>query len=304
MSLLHYVKESEYNVPMNKQSKMIISCILIAVGLICITVYLRFALGGRIGSFVSASGSVSEAEEQEGPDMAVDLDGGNDTMPDKIWPESEEKRHPGSPLPELTENPYAEYFLQNEDMVAWLQIEDMIIDYPVMWTPEDEEYYLSRDFNGRSSSNGCLLLDTDSSLDPLTTNLIIHGHNMRSGAMFGNLSDYKDPEFEKEHDTIRLYTENGIRTYEVLAVFYSQVYYKSDDVFKYYAFFQADTREAFDDFYDNIMELSIYDTGVTAEFGDHFLTLSTCAYHVDYGRFVVVAKEISYEECYLPLEEN
>lgn len=293
---------------MNKQSKTIFSYILIAAGFSCIMVYLGlalglgFALGGRIGSYVFTSGPVSETEPGQEAELPAEPDVQKDILSDAIWTESEEKRHPASPLPEL-ENPYAEYFLQNEDMIAWLQIDGMEIDYPVMWTPEDEEYYLTRDFNGRSSSNGCLLLDTDSSLEPLTTNLIIHGHNMRSGAMFGDLSDYKDSEFEKEHDTIRLYTENGIRTYEVLAVFYSQVYYQSDDVFKYYAFFQADTRAEFDDFYKNIKELSIYDTGVTAEFGDHFLTLSTCAYHVDYGRFVVVAKEISYEECYLPIEE-
>ena len=83
-----------------------------------------------------------------------------------------------------------------------------------------------------------------------------------------------------------------IYTYEVIAVFYSQVYYASDLVFKYYNFFQADTEEEFRYFYDNIRELSFYDTGVTAEFGDKFLTLSTCAYHVEDGRFVVVAKEI------------
>lgn len=281
---------------------MIISCILVTV--ICIAAFLCLAFRDGLKSFVFASGSISETEPGQEAELPVESNVEKNTMPDTIWTESEEKQHPGSPLPDLTENPYAEYFLQNEDMAAWLQIDGMKIDYPVMWTPENEEYYLSRDFNGRSSSNGCLILDTDSSLDPLTTNLIIHGHNMRSGAMFGDLSDYKDPEFEKEHDTIRLYTENGIRTYEVLAVFYSQVYYQSDDVFKYYAFFQAYTQEEFDDFYDNIRNLSIYDTGVTAELGDCFLTLSTCAYHVDYGRFVVVAKEISYEECYLPLEEN
>lgn len=289
---------------MNKQSKIIISYILIAAGLICITVYLWFALGGKSGNAVFAYGLVSETEPGQGTELSAESDVEKDTMPDTIWAENEEKRHHGSPSPELTENPYAEFFLQNEDMVAWLQIDGMNVDYPVMWTPEDEEYYLTRDFNGRTDSNGCLLLDTDSALKPLTTNLIIHGHNMRSGTMFGELSDYKDPEFEKEHSVIRLYTENGIRTYEVLAVFYSQVYYRSDDVFKYYAFFQADTREEFDDFYTNIMELSIYDTGVTAGFGDHFLTLSTCAYHVDYGRFVVVAKEVSYDACYLTMKER
>ena len=73
---------------------------------------------------------------------------------------------------------------------------------------------------------------------------------------------------------------------------YSPVYYQSEDVFKYYKFFQADTQEEFDDWYNNIMELSLYDTGVRAEFGDEFITLSCCAYHVEDGRFVVVGKRI------------
>ena len=89
----------------------------------------------------------------------------------------------------------------------------------------------------------------------------------------------------------------------MIAVFRSQVYRKTDDVFKFYKFFQADTREEFDDFYDNIKKLSLYDTGVTAEFGDHFITLSTCVYHVEQGRFVVVAKEVESGDSYLPIQE-
>ena len=201
-------------------------------------------------------------------------------------------------------NPYAKAFLANEDMVAWIQIPDTNIDYPVMWTPEDENYYLYRDFDGSDNKNGCLILDTDSSLDPLTTNLIIHGHNMRSGAMFGNLTDYEDEEYFENHKQIILYTEECQRNYEVIAVFRSQVYKKSAQVFKFYKFFQADTQEEFDDFYNNIKELSLYDTGVTAEFGDHFLTLSTCVYHVEQGRFVVVAKEVESGDSYLPVQEE
>ena len=75
-------------------------------------------------------------------------------------------------------------------------------------------------------------------------------------------------------------------------------------MFKFYKFFQADTQEEFDDFYNNIKALSIYDTGVTAEFGDCFITLSTCVYHVEQGRFVVVAKETEPGETYLPLTEQ
>ena len=72
---------------------------------------------------------------------------------------------------------------------------------------------------------------------------------------------------------------------------------------KFYKFFQADTQEEFDDFYNNIKQLSQYDTGVTAQFGDHFLTLSTCVYHVEQGRFVVVAKETDPGDHYLPIQE-
>lgn len=206
--------------------------------------------------------------------------------------------------PVLVENPYLDSFLENADMAAWLQIPDTIIDYPVMWTPEDEEYYLRRGFDGRNNQNGCLILDTDSCLEPLTTNLIIHGHNMRVGTMFGTLDNYEDEDFYQDHKNIILYTKQCQRNYEVIAVFRSQVYKKTDNVFKFYKFFQADTEEEFNDFYDNIKAMSLYDTGVTAEFGDCFLTLSTCSYHVDYGRFVVVAKEVESGDNYLPIDNR
>lgn len=206
------------------------------------------------------------------------------------------------PTPTPIINPYAESYLANKDMAGWLVIPGTNIDYPVMWTPEDENYYLYKDFEGRKNSNGSLILDTDSCLDPLTTNLIIHGHNMKSGAMFGNLTDYEDPDYYKEHKNIILYTEECQRNYEVIAVFRSQVFRKKDMVFKFYKFFQADTEDEFNDFYENIKDISIYDTGVTAEFGDHFITLSTCVYHVENGRFVVVAKEVESGDTYLPVE--
>lgn len=206
-----------------------------------------------------------------------------------------------TPEPVLVQNPYADSFLANEDMAAWISIPGTNIDYPVMWTPEDEQYYLYRGFDGSSNKNGCLILDTDSCLDPLTTNLIIHGHNMKSGAMFGNLTDYESKDYYDEHKEIILYTEECERHYEIIAVFRSQVYKKTDEVFKFYKFFQADTQEEFDDFYQNIKALSEYDTGVTAEFGDNFLTLSTCVYHVEQGRFVVVAKEVESGDHYEPV---
>ncbi len=199
-------------------------------------------------------------------------------------------------------NPYADTYLANRDMAGWLQIPGTVIDYPVMWTPGNENFYLYRDFNKKDNNNGSLILDTDSCLDPLSTNLIIHGHNMKSGAMFGDLTEYEKKDYYEDHKRIILYTPECQRNYEVIAVFRSQVYKKTDDVFKFYQFFDAGTEEEFLDFYNNIKKLSLYDTGVTAEFGDHFITLSTCVYHVTNGRFVVVAKEVEGGDLYLPLK--
>lgn len=199
---------------------------------------------------------------------------------------------------------YAALYEQNSDIIGWLRIEDTVIDYPVMQTMEDEDYYLDYDFNGDSNSNGSLILDTDSTAGvgtaryqyingtPPTTNLIIHGHTMRSGMMFGGLKQYAEESYGEKHSRICFDSLYEKREYELISVFYSQVYMNTDEVFKYYQFFQADTQEKFDDWYDNIKAMSLYDTGVTAEYGDEFITLSCCSYQVEDGRFVVVGKRI------------
>lgn len=183
---------------------------------------------------------------------------------------------------------YEALYEENQDIVGWLSIEDMKIDYPVMQC-EDDEYYLHHDFYGEDSKYGCLYVRNQADLD-LGTNFIIYGHNMKDGSMFGDLDLYLQESFYLEHPVISFDTLYEERTYEIIAVFRSQVYQSDDDVFKYYQFYEADTEEEFNDFYSNIKELSLYDTGVEAAFGDMFLTLSTCAYHVTDGRLVVVAK--------------
>lgn len=305
---MHPIAISAYNTIM-KTSKKTLSIILFVLAGMCILAAVILLVKGRMADRrmeealdglrpTQVSETTLAPEVTQVPSTAE----GEPTV--TVAPESftEEAEAP-TEEPERIANPYADSFLANKDMAAWLQIPGTNIDYPVMWTPEDETYYLYRAFNGSENKNGCLLLDDESCVDPLTTNLIIHGHNMKSGAMFGNLTDYENQDFYKEHKNIILYTEECQRNYEVIAVFRSQVYRKTDQVFKFYKFFQADTQEEFDDFYNNIKQLSQYDTGVTAEFGDHFLTLSTCVYHVEQGRFVVVAKEVEPGDHYLSVQE-
>lgn len=199
---------------------------------------------------------------------------------------------------------YRELYECNQDLAGWLTIDGTVIDYPVMQTLWDENYYLYLDFYGEENKNGCLILDTDSVAGTGTrasgytdgtapsTNLIIHGHTMKSGEMFGKLKLYADAAYGAEHSIIRFDSLYEEREYELIAVFYSQVYYEEEEVFKYYNFFQADTPEEFNEWYGNIKELSLYDTGVTAQPGDEFITLSCCAYHVKDGRLAVVGKRV------------
>ncbi len=208
----------------------------------------------------------------------------------------EEAGEPVEELPTEPEEPllekYAALYEENHDLIGWLSIEGMVIDYPVMQC-EDDEYYLHHDFYGNDSKYGCLYVRNVADVDTPGTNFITYGHNMKDGSMFGDLDLYRRENFCREHPTISFDTLYEERTYEIIAVFRSQVYHSGEDAFRYYQFYEAQTQEEFAYFYENIKELALYDTGVTAEFGDTFLTLSTCAYHVEDGRFVVVAKAVS-----------
>lgn len=197
---------------------------------------------------------------------------------------------------EPVENPpilaqYEALYQANNDLVGWLSIKGMVIDYPVMRS-EDDEFYLHHNFQGEEDRYGCLYVRNRANVDTPGTNFIIYGHNMKDGSMFGDLDLYRKKSFYEEHKEISFDTLYEERSYEIVSVFLSQVYAEQDEVFKYYQFYEAETEDEFRYFYENIKELALYDTGVTAEYGDTFLTLSTCAYHVTDGRLVVVARRI------------
>ncbi len=179
----------------------------------------------------------------------------------------------------------------NQDFVGWLTVPDTNIDYPVMQKLDDEEYYLRRDFEKKSSQAGMLFLDTECDVKKPTVNMMIYGHNMKSGKMFHDLLKYDDKEFYESHKYITFDTIYREGTYEVIAAFYTEISAKDARKFKYYTFFDADYAGPFDYFVQNAKALTPYETA-DAEFGDELITLSTCAYHVENGRYVVVAKKI------------
>lgn len=194
-------------------------------------------------------------------------------------------------VPEVLEE-YKKLYNTNKKLIGWLKIDDTNIDYPVMQT-SDNEYYLTHNMNQEKDRNGALFLDKDCNVLTPSTNLIIYGHHMRSGRMFGNLDDYESEKFYKKHSVIQFDTIYEKGTYEIMYVFRSRVFKEEDVVFKYYQFIDCYSEQEFESNMQEMAALSLYDTGVTAEYGDELLTLSTCDNTVDNGRFVVVAKRIN-----------
>lgn len=196
---------------------------------------------------------------------------------------------------ELTVLPeYETLYQKNKKLIGWLQIDDTNIDYPVMQTVNNE-YYLDHNFNQEFDKNGSLFLDAACDVVDRNTNLIIYGHHMKSGKMFGNLNSYSSKEYCERHSTIRFDTiyEKGL--YQVMYVFRSRIYNEDEVVFKYYKFLDAASEKEFASNMQEMAALSLYDTGVTAVYGDELLTLSTCDSSEQDGRFVVVAKRIKPE---------
>ena len=182
---------------------------------------------------------------------------------------------------------------ENPDCIGWLTIEGTKIDYPVMYRPGDKNYYLHRDFNGDYSANGCLFL-AEECVPGDSDNLIIYGHHMNSGKMFADLEKYKDKGFYEEHPTILFRTIWGNEQYQILSAFTTPVYTGND--FNYYSFIKAQKGADYEYFIREIKRKAIYETGITAEYGDKLLTLSTCEYSQRNGRMVVVAKKIQQNE--------
>lgn len=196
----------------------------------------------------------------------------------------------GVKIPDVLDE-YKTLYEKNKKLIGWLKIDDTNIDYPVMQT-SNNEYYLDHNFNQEYDKNGSLFLDCECNIYPRSTNLIIYGHHMKSGSMFGNLQKYAKESYGKEHSIIQFDSIYEKATYQVMYVFRSQVYNEDDIVFKYYQFIEANSKEEFDSYMKEMAAMSLYDTGVTASFGDSLLTLSTCDHSQEDGRFVVVAKRI------------
>lgn len=180
---------------------------------------------------------------------------------------------------------------ENPDIIGWIEIVGTKINYPVL-QGEDNSYYMTHNYKKEEAKDGSIFLDKDYDWNLPSSNLLMYGHNMGDGEMFQDLLKYESEDYYKEHPVVRFTTANDDSEYEIISAFKSRVYYKSEkNVFRYYFFINAENEEEYNDFVNNAKEASLYDTGKTAEYGDQLMTLSTCSYHTEDGRFAVVARK-------------
>ena len=175
------------------------------------------------------------------------------------------------------------------DIVAWLEIENSSINYPVL-QGKDNDYYLYKNYKGVYSRNGSIFLDYRYDFSKENQNFFVYGHNNNDQIMFNELIKYSEEEYYKSHQNISLITNQTVEQYEIVAVFKSEIFNKDvNNVFKYYKYLEFETEEKFDEYINNCKEKSLYKIDKNAEYGDKILTLSTCEYSKPNGRFVVVA---------------
>lgn len=239
------------------------------------------------GHYIEEEGHMEQPEDATDDTPEVKADQAADI------PEKEASKKPQK-LPDILPE-YEEIYAENEDLVGWLEIDGTSVNYPVLQSDSEEnsQFYLTHSFAKKKDKNGSLFMDYRNDFLNRDTNIIIYGHNMKSGAMFGVLKKYLDKGYLEKHAKIRFDTIYEHGAYEVIGAFLSEVSYQDEYTFRYYNFLNAENESEFEAFRVNVMQLDALKKGtLDAKYGDQLLTLSTCSSYTDEGRMFIIAKRI------------
>ncbi|MCR5331285.1 MAG: class B sortase [Lachnospiraceae bacterium] len=277
---------------MSSQSKsnrnsvlLVIAVFSILILLICIFLLITYSVSSYKESLLHSSLKEMVGESQL--ELTTDLESG------KAVTSNNSSGSSGTENAGRVLKKYKTLYELNNDVVGWLTIDGLKVDYPVMQTIYDEEYYLHRNYYREEAKEGLPFMDSRCMIGKPSTNLIIFGHNMKNGSMFHDLLKYESKDFYKQHKYIRFDTIYEEAIYEIIAVFRSRVAFKDEQTFRFYNFIEADYDGEFYDYYDTIRKMSLYEIDAEAYASDYLLTLCTCEYTVEDGRFVIVARKVA-----------
>jgi len=186
---------------------------------------------------------------------------------------------------------YKEIYELNNDVVGWIKMEGTQMDYPVMQTPDNRDYYLYRNFDKKETARGSIYAREVCDVNEPSDNITIYGHNMADGSMFACLGNYTNKSAWDNNSLIFFDTLTEYHTYKIFAVFKTSA--NVGQGFSYHQFVDAENEAEFDQFVETCKKLAFYDTGITPVYGDKLICLSTCEYTLDNGRLVVAAVRIT-----------
>ena len=183
---------------------------------------------------------------------------------------------------------YAALHAQNPDFFGWIRIEGTKVNYPVMFSPQEPERYLHRDFYGKEAKYGVPFVDGATDVER-SRNLLIHGHNAKSGILFGDLDKFLSKSFFEKHRYIHFDTLYEERVYEIVAVVKTRIPKEEEDAFRYYEYVDIFSDESSLRYTSAMNSLSIYEWVQISSVREEMITLSTCSYHEENGRILLVA---------------
>lgn len=177
----------------------------------------------------------------------------------------------------------------NSDFFGWISIPGTAVNYPVVYTPTDPDYYLRRDFYGKKAEAGVPFLGDGCKAKGNA--FIIHGHNMKNGTMFADIMKYRSADYCTQHPYIQFDTPTTKGTFEVIGAFQYDAQDRPDLDFRLYDYTGKLSNKHFNEYLAYVQEHSLYQTGVNTSYGDVLLTLSTCTNGAEFDRFIVVARK-------------
>ena len=194
-------------------------------------------------------------------------------------------------LPPMQES-FAELYAQNPHVVGWLEMDPDIALPVVQW---DNSFYMDHDFDGNESVAGKLFVDSRNTLWPQDDHILIYGHNMKDGSMFGSLNNYRNVGFLRATTCIQFNTIYGDAQYVPFALFDASMTKDDPNYFKLIRL-NFSEEQPFDAFLEDVQSRSLFNIPVDVNEDDQLLSLVTCSYSMDNGRFIIMCRKLREDE--------
>ncbi|MDO5323720.1 MAG: class B sortase [Clostridia bacterium] len=194
-------------------------------------------------------------------------------------------------LPPMQES-FTELYAQNPHVVGWLEMDPDIALPVVQW---DNSFYMDHDFDGNENVAGTLFVDSRNTLWPQDDHILIYGHNMKDGSMFGSLNNYRNVGFLRATTCIQFNTIYGDAQYVPFALFDASMTKDDPNYFKLIRL-NFSEEQPFDAFLADVQSRSLFDIPVDVNEDDQLLSLVTCSYSMDNGRFIIMCRKLREDE--------